>query len=84
MIEILTKIGAKITVIVIENREPYCFINIYKYKEVPLSLFSYQMLVSTFDSDERSSYYMVFDIFLSSNNFFAESNIFPENGEKKF
>ncbi len=45
MIEILTKI----TIIVVENREPYYFIIIYKYKEV----FSYQMLASTFDSDER-------------------------------
>ncbi len=46
--------------IVVENREPYYFIIIYKCKEIPLSLFSYQMLVSTFDSDERSSYYKVY------------------------
>ncbi len=46
MIEILTKI----TIIVVENREPYYFIIIiYKCKEVRLSLFSYQMLASTFD-----------------------------------
>ncbi len=50
MIEILTKIRAKIiTVIVEENREPYYFIIICKCKEVPLSLFSYQMLASIFD-----------------------------------
>ncbi len=49
MIEILTKIPAKITIIVVENREPYYFIIICKCKEVPLSLFSYQMLASTFD-----------------------------------
>ncbi len=49
MIEILMKIGEKITITVVENREPYYFIIICKCKEVPLSLFSYQMLVSTFD-----------------------------------
>ncbi len=54
---ILTKIRAKITIIVVENREPYYFIIIYKHEEVPLFLFSYQMLDSTFDSYERSSYY---------------------------
>ncbi len=47
MIEILTKISGKITIIVVKNREPYYFIIIYKYKEVPLPLFSYQMLAST-------------------------------------
>ncbi len=61
MIEILTKICAKITIIVVENREPYYFTIIYKYKDIPLSLFSYQMLASTFDSDEQSSYYKVYD-----------------------
>ncbi len=61
MIEILPKIRAKITIITVENREPYYFIIIYKCKEVPLSLLSYQMLASTFDSDERSSYYKVYD-----------------------
>ncbi len=60
MIEILTKIRVKITIIVVENRELYYFIIIYKCKEVPLSLFSYQMLASTFDSNERSSYYKVY------------------------
>ncbi len=54
------KICAKITIIVVENREPYYFFIIYKYKKVPLSLFSYQMLVSTFDYDERSIYYKVY------------------------
>ncbi len=50
MTEILTKIHAKITIIVVENREPYYFfIIICKCKEVPLSLFSYRMLASTFD-----------------------------------
>ncbi len=57
MIEILTKIGVKITIIVVKNRKPYYFIIIYKCKEVPLSLFSYQMLASTFDSSKRSSCY---------------------------
>ncbi len=47
MIEILTKISAKI--IVVENREPYYFVIICKCKEVPLSLFSYQILASSFD-----------------------------------
>ncbi len=62
MIEILTKIPAKITIIVVENREPYYFIIIHKcFKEVPLSLFSHQILATTFDSDERSSYYKVYE-----------------------
>ncbi len=60
MIEILTKIGGKITIIVVENREPYYFIIIYKFIEIPLSLFSYQMLASTFDSDEWFNYYEVY------------------------
>ncbi len=74
MIEILTKIRAKITLIVVENREPYYFIIIYKCKELPLSLFSYQMMASTFDSDERSSYYKVYD--LSSMCFIKQKEIF--------
>ncbi len=49
MIEILTKIRAKITIIVVENKEPYYFIIICKCKDVPLSLFSYKMYASTFD-----------------------------------
>ncbi len=48
MIAILTKICAKITIIVVENREPYYFIIICKCKEVPLSVF-YQVLALTFD-----------------------------------
>ncbi len=64
MIEILMKICAKITIIVVKNREPYYFIIIYKCKEVLLSLFSYQMLASTFDSDEWSSYYKVYGNYL--------------------
>ncbi len=47
--------------LIVENRESYYFIIIYKFKEVPLSLFSYQMLPSTFDLDERSSYYKVYN-----------------------
>ncbi len=58
-IEILTKIQAKITIIVVENREPYYFITICKCKQGPLSLFSYQMLASIPSTDERSSYYKV-------------------------
>ncbi len=54
------KIRAKITIIVVENREFYYFIIICKCKKVPLSLFSYQMLASTFDCDERSIYYKVY------------------------
>ncbi len=54
------RIRAKITIIVVKNRELCYFIIIYKCKDVPLSLFSYQMLASTFDSDERSSYYKVY------------------------
>ncbi len=56
MIEMLTKILAKITIIVVENREP-SFITICKCKQGPLSLFSYQMLTSILTIDERSSYY---------------------------
>ncbi len=61
LIEILVKIRVKITIIVVENKEPYYFIIIYKCKEVPLSLFSYQMFASTLDSNEWSSYYKVYD-----------------------
>ncbi len=59
MIEILTKIGAKIIIIVVENREPYYFINICKCKKVQLSLFCYQMC-SAFDHNEQSIYYKVY------------------------
>ncbi len=66
MIEILTKIPVKITIIiVVENGEPYYFIIICKCKEVPLSLFSYQMLASTLTTDERSIYYNVYALVLS-------------------
>ncbi len=41
MIEILTNIGGKITIIVVKNKEPYYFIIIYKCKEVLLYLFAY-------------------------------------------
>ncbi len=51
---------AKITIIVVENREPYYFIIVCKYKEVPLFLFSYQMLAPTLTGDERSIYYKVY------------------------
>ncbi len=65
MIEILTKIQipVKITIIVAENRELYyCIIIIIsKCKDVPLSLFSYQMLASTLTMDEWSIYSKVFD-----------------------
>ncbi len=56
MIKILTKICAKITIIAVENREPYYFIIICKCKEVQLFLFSYQMLASTLNTDEGSIY----------------------------
>ncbi len=49
MIAILTEIRVKITTIEVENKESYYFIIICKCKEVPLSLFSYQMLALTFD-----------------------------------
>ncbi len=63
MKEILTKFRAEITIIVIENRETYYFIIFCKCKEVPLSLFSYQMLASTLTRDEWSSYYKVYGTF---------------------
>ncbi len=53
------KIREKITIIVVENRETYYIIIIYKCKKVPLSLLSYQMVASTFDYDKRSIYYKV-------------------------
>ncbi len=67
MIEILTKIRAKITIIVVENREPYYFIIIIiiiicKCKGVRLSLFSHQMLARTLTTDERSVYYKVYAV----------------------
>ncbi len=58
MIEILTRIRVKITII--KKQRTLYFIIIYKYKEVPLSLFSYRMLTSTFDSDKWSSYYKIY------------------------
>ncbi len=47
----LTKIHAKITIIVVENRKAYYFITICKCKQGPLSLFSYQMLASILTVD---------------------------------
>ncbi len=52
------KIHAKITIIVVENREPYYFVIIGKCKQGPLRLFSYQMLASTLTMDDRSISYM--------------------------
>ncbi len=52
MNEILTKIHSKITIIVVENREPYYFIIISTCEEVPSSQFSYQMLASTLTVDK--------------------------------
>ncbi len=60
MIEILTKIHVKITIIVIGNREPYYFIIICKCKEVPLCLFYNQMLASTVTMNKGSIYYKVY------------------------
>ncbi len=55
------KIRVKITIIVVENREPYYFIIIIcKCKEVLLSLFSYQMLASTLTTNKQSIYYKVY------------------------
>ncbi len=54
------KICAKITIMVVENREPYYFIIICKCKEVPLSLFSYEMLASTLTADEQCIYHKVY------------------------
>ncbi len=62
--EILTKIRVKITIIAVENREPYYFIIICKCNEVPLSLFSYQMLASILITDEPSIYYKVYVYYL--------------------
>ncbi len=59
MIGILTKIHAKITIIVVENRESYYFIIFCKCKEVPLSLFSYQIWLQLLTTDKQSSYYKV-------------------------
>ncbi len=58
----LTKTRAKITIILVENREPYYFITICKCKEDPLSLFSYQMQASILTMDEQSSNYTVYDL----------------------
>ncbi len=61
MIKILTKTRSKITIIVVENREPYYFLIICNCKDVPLSLFFYQILASTLTRDEWSVYYKVYD-----------------------
>ncbi len=60
------KFYVKITIIVVENREPCYFIIICKCK-VPLSLFSYQMLALTLTTDERYIYYKVYDILPNSS-----------------
>ncbi len=57
------KICAKITIIVVENREPYNFIIICKCKVIPLSLFSNQMLASTLTTEKQSIYYKVYGSF---------------------
>ncbi len=62
------KTRAKIAIIVVENREPNYFIIIFKCKQVPLSFFSYQMLASTFDYHELSSYYKVYAHLPCSHN----------------
>ncbi len=51
---------AKITIIVVENKERYYFITNCICKEGPLSLFSYRMLASILTMDEWSSYYKVY------------------------
>ncbi len=60
MIEILRKI----TIIVVENAESYCFIIIFKCKQVPLSLcypyFLIKCWLQLLTTDERSSYYQVY------------------------
>ncbi len=76
-IEILTKIHAKITIIEVQNREPYYFIIICKCKEGPLSLFSYQMLASILTMDEWSSYYKVYDwnSYVNVHSIYGENNV---------
>ncbi len=70
------KIPAKIELIVVENKEPYYFIIICKCKKVPLSLFAYQMLASTFEYDERSIYYKVY----GERSFWGPSPFFKVTG----
>ncbi len=53
------KIQTKITIIVVENKEPYYFL-ISKYKQVPSCLFFYQMLASNLTIDEWPVYYKVY------------------------
>ncbi len=61
------KIRAKITKIIVENREPYYFIIICQFKEVPLSLyFLIRCWLQLLTTDEWSSYYKVHG--LSINN----------------
>ncbi len=60
MTEILTKIRAKITIIVIENREPYHFTIICKCKEVPCPYFLIRCWLQLLTTDERSSYYKIY------------------------
>ncbi len=57
MIEILTKVRAKITIIVLENREPYCFIIIFKYKQVSFPYFLIRCWFQLLSTYEQSSYY---------------------------
>ncbi len=61
MIEVLTKIRARITIIVVENREAYYFIIICKCKEVLLSLFFLiRCWLQLLTTNEQSSYYEVY------------------------
>ncbi len=68
MIEILTKIRAKITIIIVENREHYYFIIICKCKEVCYPYFLIRCWLQLLTTDEQSSYYKVY----AKNTLFKE------------
>ncbi len=61
MIGIVTKIRAKIANIVVENREPYRFIILFKCKRVPFPCFLIRRWLQLLTTDERSTYYKVYE-----------------------
>ncbi len=61
MIEILTKIRAKITIIVVVENENLIISLLFVNVKSSIILFSYQMLAPTFNYDEQSIYYKVYE-----------------------
>ncbi len=63
------KISEKITIIIVDNRESYCFIIIFKSKQVPLSVFSYRCWLQLLTTNKWPGYYKVYAITVWSKGF---------------